>query len=152
AASVTFGTAGRADNWPRFRGPNGTGISSDKNIPVRWGEKEGILWKTVLPGTGNSSPVVWGNRVFVPTAPATPERQLVCLDVSAGRVLWTASVPGAPGKTHPKNTLASSTPATDGERVYAVFWDGAAVTLRAYDLGGKPVWKYDLGSFAGGTT
>src|SRR5205823_4839589 len=92
--AVTFIPPARADHWPRFRGPNGTGISADKDIPVKWDEKEGILWKAALPGLGQSSPVVWGDRVFLTTAPDAGERRLLCLDVNDGRLVWSASVPG----------------------------------------------------------
>ena len=79
--------AAAADNWPRFRGPNGTGIAPDKDIPVRWDEQSGVHWKAALPGLGNSSPVVWGNRLFIQSA-TTKERLLLCLDVADGKVVW----------------------------------------------------------------
>jgi outer membrane protein assembly factor BamB len=137
-----------AANWPRFRGPNGTGIAADKDIPVKWGESDGILWKAPLPGLGNSSPIVWGEQIFVQSASADgKERLLLCLNATDGKLIWSRSVPGGQGKTHPKNTLASSTPATDGERVYALFWDGNDLELFAYDLKGELVWKRDLGAY-----
>ena len=61
-------TAGSADNWPRFRGPNGTGVAADKDVPVLFGEKDNLLWKAPLPGKGNSSPVIWGDGLFVQSA------------------------------------------------------------------------------------
>jgi outer membrane protein assembly factor BamB len=135
----------RADNWPRFRGPNGTGVAADKGIPVEWDEKS-VLWKTAIPGVGNSSPVVWGDRLFIQSA-TEKERSLLCLSVTDGKVLWTVTVPGAKGHTHDKNTLASSTPATDGKRVYVLFWDGKDIALHAYDFKGKDVWTRGLGGF-----
>jgi outer membrane protein assembly factor BamB len=141
-------TAGSADNWPRFRGPNGTGVAADRDVPVSWSQGSGVLWKIPLPGLGNSSPVVWGDRLFVQTAPpGGKERQLVCVSASTGKLLWSRAVRGHSAKTHPKNTLASSTPATDGERVYAAFWDGSDILLAAYDMDGRPVWERPLGSF-----
>jgi outer membrane protein assembly factor BamB len=135
--------------WPRFRGPNGTGVVSDKNIPLQWSQQEGVIWKTAIPGQGNSSPVVWGDRLFLQSAGADgKERLLICVNVADGKIAWSQSVPGASARMHKKNTLASSTPATDGERVYALFWDGQGVTLFAYDFEGKPCWKADLGRFA----
>ena len=102
-----------ADNWPRFRGPNGTGIVSDKEVPIQWNEKEGILWKVPLPGNGNSCPIVWGNRLFLQTAdPEGKERSLLCVSVTDGKILWSRSVPGAKAKIHQFSSLASSTPAT----------------------------------------
>jgi outer membrane protein assembly factor BamB len=137
-----------ADPWPRFRGPNGTGIASDKNVPVRWSEGDGLLWKVPIPGVGNSSPIVWGERVFLQSASRDgKERLLLCHSAVDGKVLWTRTIPGAPARTHPKNTTASSTPATDGERVYALFWDGKEVSVHAFDMDGKPLWNIPLGSF-----
>lgn len=134
--------------WPRFRGPNGTGISEDKNVPVDFGETKNVLWKTPLPGAGNSSPIVWGDKIFLESATADgKERLLVCVNASKGNVLWSKSVSGDKAKTHLKNSLASSTPATDGERVYASFWDGEKVVLHAFDMEGKPLWTQELGKF-----
>src|SRR5262245_53664789 len=132
-------------NWPRFRGPNGTGVADDKDVPVQWAAQD-VLWKAPLAGGGPSSPIVWGNRVFVQAA--TPsQRMLVCLDADKGKVVWTKKVAGKRGKTHPRSSLASSTPCTDGERVYTVFWDGSGLALVAYDFAGKLVWEKDLGPF-----
>lgn len=143
-----FQPASAAD-WPRFRGPNGTGIASDKAIPIHWNEKEGILWKVPLPGTGNSCPIVWGNRLFLQTADAEgKERLLLCVRVADGKILWSRSVPGAKAKINQFSSLASSTPTTDGERVYIVFWDGVKQLMHAYDFDGKLIWKRDLGPFA----
>jgi outer membrane protein assembly factor BamB len=140
--------AALADNWPRFRGPNGTGVAQDKGIPVRWDSQSGILWKVPLPGEGNSCPIVWGERLFVQTATADgKERALMCLSVRDGKVLWSRSVPGTRAKINPLNSLASATPASDGERVYASFWDGQDIILVAYDFAGKQVWSRNLGSF-----
>jgi outer membrane protein assembly factor BamB len=151
---LTFGLAvllsrqASASPWPRFRGPNGTGIAADKDIPVRWTEQDGLLWKVPVPGVGHSSPVVWGDRVFVQSASADgKERLLLCFSTVNGKTLWSRSVPGAPAHAHQFNSLASSTPATDGQRVYAAFWDGKAVWIYAYDLQGHEVWKQKLGGF-----
>lgn len=137
-----------ASPWPRFRGPNGTGIATDKDIPLQWNEKEGVLWKTALPGLGNSSPIIWGDRVFVQSATADGrERLLLCLNATDGKVLWSRSMPGSRARIHPKNSWASSTPATDGERVYTLFWDGNRVSVHAFDFEGKHLWTRDLGRF-----
>ena len=132
-------------DWMRFRGPNGTGVSDDKNIPVRWSDSN-ILFKSQLPGSGHSSPIVVGQKVVLLCATRS-ERLVVCLDAIKGTQLWSAKVPGKVGKTHPKSSLASATPCSDGERIYCVFWDGSAVSLHAYDLDGKHLWERDLGSF-----
>jgi outer membrane protein assembly factor BamB len=137
-----------AADWTRFRGPNGTGIVTDAGVPVQWTETDGILWKTAIPGVGHSSPIVWGHRIFLQSAASDgKERWLLCLDAADGRILWTHSVPGSRAHTHERNTFASSTPATDGERVYCLFWDGQKVSLHAFDFQGRPVWQKDLGSF-----
>ena len=139
--------AASAGDWPRFRGPNGTGVSTDKDVPVQWTDKD-VLWKTPIPGRGNSSPIIWGDRLFIQSAAADgSERWLICVNATSGDVLWKKAAPGATAHTHPKNTLASSTPATDGERVYAVFWDGKDLLLNAYDFKGEQVWTRDLGSY-----
>ncbi|OAI46689.1 hypothetical protein AYO44_10960 [Planctomycetaceae bacterium SCGC AG-212-F19] len=136
-----------APSWPRFRGPNGTGVSADKNIPIEFSDQSNVLWKTAIPGTSNSSPIVWGNRIFLHSASSDgKERFLICLNTD-GKVLWSKSVSGSQAKAHGKTTLASSTPATDGERIYLVFWDGSELTLCAYDFEGIQVWKYPLGKF-----
>ncbi len=140
--------AATAADWPRFRGPNGTGTAADASIPVQFKEDDGILWKVALPGSGNSSPVVSHGKLFIQSASADGrERLLLCLDAASGKTLWSRSLPGATAPTHKKNTLASSTPAADGERVYALFWDGAAMTLAAFDFQGHPLWKQGLGPY-----
>jgi outer membrane protein assembly factor BamB len=139
-----------ADNWPRFRGPNGTGISADKDIPVRFDEKDGILWKVPVGGLGNSSPVVWDNSVFLQsTTPDGKQRMLSCFDAASGKTLWARQAPGISAHTHELNTLASSTPATDGHIVVTAFWDGKAIVLATYDFQGKQLWERNLGSFKG---
>jgi outer membrane protein assembly factor BamB len=150
AACAVIGLALAADaaNWPRFRGPNGDGVAADKDIPVRWTDKD-LAWKVALPGLGNSSPVIWGDRLFIQSSSADgKERYLLCLSTADGKELWRNSVAGDRARMNAKNSLASSTPATDGERVYAYFWDGAAVSLHAFDIKGQPLWKYDIGKFS----
>ena len=106
-----------ADNWERFRGPNGTGIAADKNIPVKFSATEGVLWKTPIPGDGNSSPIVWGDRIFIHTASLKgSDRSLLCLDAKTGKEIWTRSLPGAKVKIRPDSSLASATPTTDPDR------------------------------------
>ncbi len=148
-SAVSFSQPTSASPWPRFRGPNGTGVSTDKNVPVEWSDDQGVLWKKPIPGLGNSSPVVWGNRVFLQSATEDgKERLLLCLNVADGEVVWSQSVPGSkPLQKHGRNTLASSSPASDGERVYALFWDGRRLLLSAYDFQGNQLWKDDLGVF-----
>lgn len=141
------GTANAA-NWDRFRGPNGTGVASDRDVPVRWTAKDGVLWKAELPGVGHSSPVIWGDRIFLQSAAANGSaRWLLCLDAKNGEILWKKEAPGRRARTHRLNSLASSTPATDGSRVYSVFWDGDDLHLAAFDFKGNEQWSRDLGKF-----
>jgi outer membrane protein assembly factor BamB len=133
-------------DWPRFHGPNGTGTAGDKDLPVQWTAKDGIRWKLAIPGDGNSSPVVWGNKLFLQTS-KTDDRTLLCISADEGKILWSQTVPGIKAHTHDLNSLASSTPTTDGEKVYALFWNGKTMSLQAFDMDGKPVWQRDLGPF-----
>jgi outer membrane protein assembly factor BamB len=141
------GPLANAANWARFRGPNGTGMADDKDIPVQWTEKN-IRWKAPIPGAGNSSPVIWGDKLFIESADAK-NRMLFCINVKDGKTIWMKNVDGQQAKINGHNSLASSTPATDGQRVYAYFWDGKDIAVHAFDMQGNPVWKYDLGPWAG---
>jgi outer membrane protein assembly factor BamB len=145
---LAWGLAGASD-WPRFRGPNGAGIATDKDVPVKWTADDGVLWKTAIPGIGHSSPIVHGGRVFLESSSEDGKtRLLLALDAATGEIVWKTNAPGRTARKHPLNSLASSTPTTDGERVYAVFWDGADIHLAAYDFKhGKPIWTQNLGRF-----
>src|SRR5262245_61418950 len=93
---LTFLSLSLAGDWPRFRGPNGTGAVDDKDVPLRWSATEGVVWKTPLPGLGNSSPIIWGDRIFVQSAAEDGrERWLICLNAGDGKVLWKQGVPGS---------------------------------------------------------
>lgn len=138
-----------AADWPRFRGPNGDGISSEKNIPVTWSTTDNVLWSVGIPGKGHSSPIVVGEKIFLQTASDDgSDRALLCLNTKDGKQQWSYKLEGNVGRTHKLNNLSSGTPATDGERVYTLFWDGDKLLLAACDMAGKEVWKKDLGSFA----
>jgi outer membrane protein assembly factor BamB len=138
--------AAPAADWPRFRGPNGAGVTTDRDVPVKWSDKKNILWKADLPGTGNSSPIIWGDKLFVESA-SDKQRLLLCVDVKNGEIIWQQAINGSTTKKHPKNSFASSTPAADGERVYAAFWDGSNLFLAAYSFKGDPLWNKDLGEY-----
>lgn len=82
-----------AENWPQWRGPDGTGVSSEKNLPLKWSTNENVRWRMELPGRGNSSPIVWGNRVFVTQAVTSDNRRtLMCFDRANEKLLWQAGV------------------------------------------------------------
>lgn len=130
----------QAENWTRFRGPNGQGISSETGLPVEWSPQQNIAWKTPLPGTGWSSPIVYEDQIFLTAA--TEEGQscrILCVDRNTGTLAWNREVHRqSAGAKRKKNSYATPTPVTDGKHVYAVFFDGAMV---AVDLQGNPVWK-----------
>jgi outer membrane protein assembly factor BamB len=138
----------RNEQWSRFRGPHGAGIAADREVPLRWSERQGILWRSEIPGVGHSSPVIWNNRLFVQSSSSDgSERLLLCLNTEDGSIVWKRSVPGSAAHTNEYNTLASSTPTTDGQRVYAAVWDGTEVAIHAYDFQGNPLWHTELGRF-----
>ena len=141
-------TVAEASDWPRFRGVNGTGISTDKNVPVEF-EPAQATWKTPIPGTGNSSPIVFKERIFLQTStPDAASRQLLCLNLLDGKIIWSKTAPGGVGKTHKKNSLASCSAATDGKTVVAPFWDGASLSVSAFAYeDGKLLWTQPLGGF-----
>jgi outer membrane protein assembly factor BamB len=155
-------------NWPAFRGLNAAGIADGFAAPSSWDVEKGtnILWKTAVPGLGHSSPIVWGNRIYVTTAISglkDPELKVglygniqpveddtvhkfnvYCLDKQTGKILWERTAhEGIPEvKRHPKATHANSTPATDGEHLVVFF---GSEGLFCYDMDGKPLWKKDFG-------
>jgi outer membrane protein assembly factor BamB len=140
--------ADAGDHWERFRGPNGDGVANDKGVPLEFSDKHNVLWKTPIPGDGNSSPIVWGERVFLQTASTDgTQRMLLCLAARDGKVLWTRSIPGVKVKIRYDSSLASSTPTTDGAAVYIAFWDGKDIIVSAYDMQGTPLWNRNLGEF-----
>jgi outer membrane protein assembly factor BamB len=133
-----------AEDWPSFRGPLGTGVSGDKTAPLTWGDKKNVRWRVALPDRGNSTPVVWGDRVFV-TQVVTKEkrRTLIAFDLKTGKELWQAGVTFE-GKepTNRSNPYCSASPATDGERVVAFF---GTPGLYCYDMAGKELWHRSFG-------
>ena len=150
AAALVTGAAA-AGNWPQFRGPSATGMTDEKDLPVAWGGKDGtnVVWKAALPESddAHSSPVVWGDRVFVTTSKGF-EHRVACYRKSDGKRLW--ETPVAPGPLQKTNTRsggqAAPTPATDGRRVYALF--GTAVLAAVGCDDGKPAWRVHLANDA----
>jgi len=133
-----------AEDWPAWRGPHGTGQSSEREAPLTWSATENIRWKVALDGPGNASPIVVAGRVFLTHAPAgTKLRGLRCYDRHTGKLLWKHEVElGDEEKTHATNPPCSSSPASDGQRVVA--WYGSA-GVYCYDLAGSVLWQRDLG-------
>ena len=157
------------ENWPQFRGERSSGVAETAKLPERWGPAENVAWKTELPGTGWSSPIVWGDKVFLTSAVAekkvAPPRKglyienvlgrtaegehrwmVYCLDFRSGKILWERvahrGVP--PGAVHVKNSYASETPVTDGQLVVAYFGN---VGLSCHDTSGRELWSQKWGSF-----
>lgn len=134
-----------ASNWPGWRG-DGSGVSADKNLPTYWSDKDNVVWRTALPGEGNSSPIVWGDRVFVTASTDKGRTRVVlCLSAKDGGILWRTPLDaGKPAQTHGKNGYASCTAVCDGQRVYAFFDSPGLVAL---DLKGAVLWTRPLGPF-----
>ncbi len=158
---------GAAEQWSQWRGPSRQGIVTESGFPDRWSDEENVLWRTEVPGRGHSSPIVWGDRIFLTTAydqfldepvedilaqqgdrvfldDEENVRSVLCFDRRDGTLLWETFVPyrTTPELGWPKSSYASSTPTTDGERVYAYFGNHG---LLAVDFGGNVVWHQDLG-------
>ena len=128
-----------AQNWPQFRGPNGQGHSAETNLPLKWSATENIAWKTELPGESWSSPIVWGNRVFVTTATdGGTSCRVLALDRKTGKIVWNKEVfQQTIRRKEGRNSYATPTPATDGKLVYACFGDGSFAAL---DFNGRTLW------------
>ena len=134
--------------WTRFRGPNGSGLGKAPNLPAEFSASD-FNWRIELPGAGHSSPVVWGNRVFVTANPhGTTQRIVVCIDAQDGKTLWTKTYESPSYHLNADNNYAASSPAVDAERVY-FHWaspkDSGLVALDQDD--GHELWKLDLGPF-----
>ncbi len=166
--AVFAGEEGGGIHWPSFRGPQACGVADGYPTPENWDmeDSEDILWKVSIPGLAHSSPVIWGDRLFLTTAISNDEDpvlrvglygnidsvvddtihkwQVFCLDKSTGKLLWSRTAhEGVPRiKRHPKSTHANSTPATDGNRIVALF---GSEGLFCYDMDGELLWKKDLG-------
>lgn len=147
--ALTFTVPALASDWPQWRGPERTGVAdADQTAPTEWSNSTNIVWKAPIPGRGHSSPIVLGDQIFVATADKSREVQsLLCYDRKTGKQLWEAIAHtgglqnSAKRKLNEKATWASSTPTTDGERVYINFLSGDAVYLTAYTLDGKQLWQ-----------
>jgi outer membrane protein assembly factor BamB len=151
---------GAAANWPQFRGPGGLGVSEEQGLPAEWSSSQNIVWKTPLPGPGGSSPIVWGDRVYVtcysgygvsmeqPGEMSNLVRHLLAIDRRSGEVLWDRTVPAALpeqpfGGFQALHGYASSTPATDGERIYVFF---GRTGVLAFDTQGQELWRTEVGT------
>jgi len=143
-------------NWPKFRGPGGLGIAETSSLPTRWSNNENIIWKAVIPGAGASSPVIYGNRVFLTCFTGYGvdgrssgnlndlKRHLLCLDAGSGGILWRREVQTVLPESETRRFLgyASSTPAVDADRVYCFFGKSGVI---AFDHLGNQLWHRSVG-------
>ena len=158
--ALAFAASAAEPDWPRFRGPNGSGIAAAAQPPTTWSDTQNLKWRTELPGPGTSSPIVVGSRVFLTCwtgygatkGKSSLSRELVCVDRATGKVSWAKSLAGeSPADQFegylPEHGYASHTPASDGQRVFAYFGRGGAA---AFDLDGQLLWHVKLGNGANG--
>jgi outer membrane protein assembly factor BamB len=148
AATVGVAQAGN-EEWSGWRGPRHDGTSLETGFPLRWSPTENIVWKTEIPGKGHSSPVVWGDRILLTTCiEASGDRKLLCFHRKDGRLLWEKVVVTVPLEhKHNLNSFASSTPVTDGKRVWVAFLEDAKFQIFCFDMDGVLVWKKSPGEF-----
>jgi outer membrane protein assembly factor BamB len=161
-ALLVSDTFAAVNEWTRFRGSDGSGMAPGAQPPVEWSGTTNLRWKAELPGPGASSPIRFGDAIFVTCFSGFGEngrsegdlaqlkRHLVCLDATSGKIRWTASVPAAPGETSytrlAEHGYASHTPATDGERVYVLFGKSGVL---AFGMDGRRLWQADVGRESG---
>src|SRR5712692_924729 len=131
--------------WPQWRGPSGQGLVEGKGYPDTWSDTENVRWKVKVPGRGHSSPTVWKGRIFLTTAYDGARRVVLCFNRDDGKLLWEAAAPEPQSveRVYRKNSHATATPVTDGERVYALFGNAG---LLAVDFSGKQAWHYSFGA------
>jgi len=164
--SITSLSTRADENWPQFRGPAALGVAENANLPDTWSATQNVLWKQEVPGGGWSSPIVWGQKIFLTSvvSDAQGEEQkrglylggdhkkppvaihhwhVLCLDLATGALLWQRTAhEGRPAESvHLKNTYASETPVTDGKRVHAYFGN---LGVFCYDVDGKPLWSHPI--------
>ena len=139
------------EEWAGWRGPRRDGTSHETGFPLRWSATENVVWKVPLPGKGHSSPVIWGDRIFVTTCVVeTGDRKLICLDRKDGRVLWEKVVLNTSAEKkdkHHLNSFASSTPVTDGKHLWVAFLDKVRFLIYCYDVDGNLKWEKSPGEF-----
>ena len=147
AALILAIPSAMAQEWTRFRGPNGSGESNCKSIPEKWSEDD-YNWKVSLPGRGHSSPVLWDDKVFLLSAdPDLATLYVLCLSANDGQMIWNKHFPAKPYSVHLRNSFATSTPTVDAQRVYVARSTGDEATLIALDHTGKVEWESHLGPF-----
>lgn len=146
--SVLLGAAELSAEWPQWRGIQSRGVSQDADPPIHWSSEEQVAWKVSLPGSGNSSPVVWENQVFITASEGVDHEELVvlCFDLESGKQQWERRFFATPSETPfsmfpPLRGHAAPTPATDGESLVCLFGSGDLICL---ELDGSPRWIRSL--------
>jgi len=144
AAALTIQTL-QAENWPQWRGPALNGVSSEKNLPIKWSQTENIAWKLALPAWSGSTPIIWGDRIFLNVADDLKVKNgdnlhLWCVDRVKGTVLWQRPIGGGNHQERKQN-MSSPSPVTDGTRVWVMSGTGV---LKAFDFAGKELWMRDI--------
>jgi outer membrane protein assembly factor BamB len=139
ALAMLVAARGRADNWPQWRGPELNGTSRETGLPVKWSPTENIAWKLAMPAWSGSTPIVWGDRVFLNVADGDA-LELWCVDRSKAAVLWKKPMGGGNVKVRKQN-MSSPSPVTDGRSVWAMTGTGA---LKAFDFDGHELWARDI--------
>lgn len=132
-------TVAHAENWPHWRGPNLNGLSAEKNLPVRWSPEENIVWKLPLPGLSGSTPIIWGDLIFLNVAEGD-NLFFWCIDRKKGDVLWKKPM-GAGNVKMRKHNMSSPSPVTDGKSVFVMTGTGI---LKGFDFKGKELWSRDI--------
>lgn len=135
-----------AANWPHWRGPNFNGSTDEKGLPESWSKTENVVWKAPLPGPSGSSPVIWGDHVFVSTPDAQKNLNLIALNRKDGSVRWQKQVGIGDRNAGPRSNMTSPSPVTDGKVVVALYGTG---DIAAFDFEGKELWKRNLGAESG---
>lgn len=139
-----------AQEWTRFRGPNGNGVSNATTVPTSWADDD-YNWTIELPGKGHSSPVVWGEKLFITACEEeSSTRLLLCINTNNGNTRWTKKLTFDSYKKHKNNSFASSTPCVDRDHVYVVWHSKRSSPLIAYDHDGNEVWRYEQGPYLHG--
>lgn len=148
-ALVLVSSVAFAEDWPGWRGPRADGTATDTGYPITWSATENVKWKTLIPGSGHSSPVVSKGKVFVTACiEAEKKRVLYCVDRASGKILWEQVVLTSDlERKHGENSFASSTPACDGERVFVTFLDKPKMRVFCFDYSGKLLWEKTPGEF-----
>jgi outer membrane protein assembly factor BamB len=132
-------TVVQAENWPQWRGPTLNGVSSEKNLPVKWTTEENVVWKVPMTGVSGSTPIIWRDRIFL-NASDGDNLALWCVDKNKGEVLWKQPL-GAGNVKMRKHNMSSPSPVTDGRSVYVMTGTGL---LKAFDFSGKELWSRDI--------